>query len=407
MIYQAQEKGCGYAAIKNLLAYNGFAHAESLAEPPIEEKAPTLSELIAFASQFGLTLSGYKFLEPSALSTCDCFPLLLMLEENGKEHLVMAKKKKKDRYLILDPASGESWQKEKELLAKFGGVYLRQLSYESKEEKGEAMPSLKRPLIAYVLPLFPFLEAALAFFAVMFFSSVSNFTLLLLFVAAYCLLILSRSVFLLASMEQFDAQWSQGLATREKEERKEALKHYLSYKKASIVPWASLPENIACFAFIFFLVAVNEPLFACLTLIPFSIFFLDKLLLRKKQKKEIASIASKEEAFLQSEETIGKRMTMLSDLFSSLTVYTRKELSKKAILVLLCLASSCLGLLSGEFASNRFLLFVFSSLYLLSLGERIFADLENIETEKRERPYFYQHFVCRGRFLEEEENDKI
>ena len=407
MIYQAQEKGCGYAAIKNLLAYNGFAHAESLAEPPIADKAPTLGELIAFAKEFGLTLSGYKFLEPSALSTCDSFPLLLMLEEGGREHLVMAKKKKKDRYLILDPASGESWQKEEEILPKFSGVYLRQLSYETKQEKGEAAPSLKRPFITYLLPLFPILEASLAFFAIMFFSSVSNFSLLLLFVAAYCLLILSRSVFLMAAMEHFDAQWSQGLAMREKDERKEALKHYLAYKKASIVPWVSLPENIACFAFVFFLVAINEPLFACLTLIPFSVFFLDKLLLRKKEKKEVSSISAQEKAFLESDDTIGKRMTMLSDLFSSLTVYTRKELSKKAILVLLCLASSCLGLLSGEFASNRFLLFVFSSLYLLSLGERIFEDWKSVETEKRERSYFYQHFVSRGRFNVEEENDKI
>ena len=407
MIYQAQEKGCGYAAIKNLLAYNGFPHAESLTEPPISDKAPSLGELIAFADGFGLTLSGYKFLEPSALSTCDLFPLLLVLEEEGNSHLVMAKKKKKSRYLILDPALGESWQKEEDLLPKFSGVYLKQLSYESKQEKGEAVPSLKRPLIAYALPLFPVLEAALAFFTILFFSSVSNFTLLLLFIAAYCLLILSRSVFLMAAMEQFDAQWSQGLATREKEKRKEALEHYLAYKKASIVPWVNLPENIACFAFVFFLVAVNEPLFACLTLIPFGVFFLDKFLLRKKQKKELDRISGEEKAFLESEETIGKRMAMLTDLFSSLTLYTRKELSKKAILVLLCLISSCLGLLNGEFASNRFLLFVFSSLYLLSLGERIFADLKSIETEKRERSYFYQHFVNGGRSIKGSENDKI
>lgn len=407
MIYQAQEKGCGYAAIKNLLAYNGFAHAESLAEPPIADKAPSLGELIHFASEFGLTLSGYKFLEPGALSSCDSFPLLLMLEEEGSSHLVMAKKKKKDRYLILDPASGESWQKEKDLLPKFSGVYLRQLSYESKQEKGEAVTPLKRPLIAYVLPLFPVLEAALAFFAIMFFSSVSNFSLLLLFVAAYCLLILSRSVFLMAAMEHFDAQWSGGLAMREKEERKEALKHYLIYKKASIVPWVNLPENIACFAFVFFLVAINEPLFSCLTLIPFGIFFLEKIAMKKKKKGEIDKINAEEKAFLESEDTIGKRMGMLSDLFSSLTVYTRKELSKKAILVLLCLASSCLGLLSGEFASNRFLLFVFSSLYLLSLGERIFEDAQSIETEKKERSYFYQHFVNGGRFIVDAENDKI
>ncbi len=407
MIYQAQEKGCGYAAIKNLLAYNGFSRAESLAEPHISDKPPSLGELIAFAKGFGLTLSGYKFLEPSGLSACDTFPLLLLMNGEESSHMVMVKRKRRGRFLVLDPAAGESWQKEEDLIPKFSGIYLRQLSYESKEEKGEALPSFKRPRFAYVLPLFPILEAALAFFAIMFFSSASNFSLLLLFVAAYCLLILSRSVFLMAAMEQFDASYSQGLAVREKGERKEALKHYLAYKKAAILPWVSLPEDIACFSFVFFLVALNEPLFASLTLVPFAVFFLDKMLLGKKERREAEKIGCEEKAFLESEDTIGKRMGMLNDLFSSLGSYTRKELSKKAILVLLCLVSSCLGLLSGEFASNRFILFVFSSLYLLSLGERIFLDLRSIETEKRERPYFYQHFVSVGSFKCEEDDGKI
>lgn len=407
MIYQAQEKGCGYAAIKNLLAYNGFAAAARLAEPPISDKPPSLGELIAFAKSFGLVLSGYKFLEPRGLSAWEAFPLLLVMNGEGSSHMVMVKRKRKGRYLVLDPASGESWQKEEELIPRFSGVYLRQLSYEGQEEKGEALPSFKRPRFAYVLPLFPVLEASLAFFAITFFSSISNFSLLLLFVAAYCLLLLSRTVFLMAAMEQFDASYGQGLALREKEGRKEALQHYLAYKKAAIVPWVSLPEDIACFAFVFFLVALNEPLFASFTLIPFAAFFLDKTLLRKKERSEEKSIGSKEKAFLESEDAIGKRMEMLNDLFSSLGSYTRKELSKKAILVLLCLVSSCLGLLGGEFASNRFILFVFSSLYLLSLGERIFLDVRSIGTEKKERSYFHQHFVGFESFKSEEDDGKI
>ena len=104
MIYQAQEKGCGYAAIKNLLALNGFPRAEALEEPSIAEKAPSLGELIAYASEFGLTLSGYKFLEPSGLATTDAFPLLCVLEEGERSHLVLVKRGRGERYLGCDQA---------------------------------------------------------------------------------------------------------------------------------------------------------------------------------------------------------------------------------------------------------------------------------------------------------------
>ena len=407
MIYQAQEKGCGYAAIKNLLAYNGFPRAEALEEPPIAEKAPSLGELIAYASEFGLTLSGYKFLEPSGLSTCGAFPLLCLLSEGEKSHLVLVKRKKGDRYLVCDPSEGEAWQKEGELLQRFSGVYLKQLSYEPKKERGEALPSIKKPIFAYLLPIFPFLEAALAFCAISFFSSESNFLLLLLIVAAYCLLILSRTVFLMAGMEQFDARWSRGLAIQEKENREEALQHYLAYKKASIVPWVNLPENVACFAFVFFLVALNEPLFASLTLIPFGTLFLERLLFWRRNKRKVKEIGAVEKEFLDSDEPLPEREAQLNALFSKVGGYTRKELSKKAILVLLCLVSSCLGLLGGEFSSNRFLLFVFASLYLLSLGEKIFLDVNSIETEKKERGYFYHHFARACVSTSRDENGKI
>ena len=393
MIYQAQEKGCGYAAIKNLLAFNGYPRAEAIIEPPIAEKAPSLGELIAFASEFGLSLCGHKFLEPSGLASCASFPLLCVMEEGERSHLVLVKRRRKGRFLVCDPAAGESWQKEGGFLAHFSGICLKQVSYEAKGGKGGQLPRIKRPGFAYVLPLFPLLEAALAFFAVAFFRNESNYTLLLLLVASYCLLILSRSVFLMAAMEQFDAKWSFALAKIEKSERKEALKHYLAYKKASIIPWVNLPENIACFAFIFFLVALNEPLFASLTLVPFTALFLDKLFFGKKRKEKIGGISRSENSFLESEESLAERSKQLQDLFSSVSSFSKKELSKKAILVLLCLVSACLGLLGGEFASNRFLLFVFASLYLLSLGEKVFADAEDIGEEKKERGYFYQHFA--------------
>ena len=61
MIYQAQRKGCGFACVKMLLSLNGMKEAEEIEEPLLSSQAPSLGELISFASEQGLTLSGYKF----------------------------------------------------------------------------------------------------------------------------------------------------------------------------------------------------------------------------------------------------------------------------------------------------------------------------------------------------------
>lgn len=62
MIYQAQRKGCGFACVKMLLSLNRVKEAEDIEEPLLSSQAPSLGELISFASEHGLTLSGYKFL---------------------------------------------------------------------------------------------------------------------------------------------------------------------------------------------------------------------------------------------------------------------------------------------------------------------------------------------------------
>ncbi|MBO4540885.1 MAG: hypothetical protein J5736_02810, partial [Bacilli bacterium] len=61
MIYQRQEKGCGFACIKMALAHYAQKPAyANLSEPSIYGQAPSLRELMAFSSAHGLSLKAYR-----------------------------------------------------------------------------------------------------------------------------------------------------------------------------------------------------------------------------------------------------------------------------------------------------------------------------------------------------------
>lgn len=393
MVYQAQEKGCGYAAVKTMLEINGCRGAVYLPEPHITEQAPSLGELISYASEFGLTLSGYKFLEPSGLASWEEFPLMAVLSVDGKDHMVVLRKKRGKKYLVLDPSEGASWRSEEDLLRAFSGIYLRQLSC-SLDKKKAKRPKIKRPSLCFLLPLFPILEGLIVLFGLTFFANGGNFPMLILFVASYCLVLLARTAFLIGAMSQFDSLHSKSLARSDKENRKEWLKHYLAYKKASITPFANLPEDLACFAVFYFLIAFNEPIFACFALIPLAVFGVENVFFRDKIKRLGKTLEERENQFLQEEGSADQTFGRLTGLLSFSRFFTRFLFCKKAFYVLLCLVSACLGLLNGSFSSNRFLLLAFSCVYLFSLFERIFEDVREIEEEKRERGSFLHYFCC-------------
>ena len=407
MIYQAQDKGCGYASVKMMLELSGYKGACFIEEPHIEGQSPSLGELIEYASGAGLSLSGYKFLEPSGLATFASFPIIALLKSGEKEHLVVIKRRRGDRYFVMDPSSGAMWIKEKDLLKDFSGVYLKRLSFDPAIKAKKSAGPIKKPFFSYFLPFFPLLEAALAFIGVTFFSSLDNFLLLIVFVSVYALLILSRSIFLMGAFESFDKRYAPYLARVPFGERKASLSHYLSYKKEAIMPLALLPENLACFAFFYFLMAINELSFALLCLIPLSFIAFDRLALANKRKSLRKELERREDAYLLGGSEQKESEGRLSSLFSFSSFLTRFLCCKKAVLVLLCLSISCLSLLNGSFSSNRFLLLLFASVYLTSLLERVFEGVEGIDKENKERGYFL-HLIRESRQCKEErENGKI
>ena len=122
-VYQHGEGECGYAALRSYLICltreKGWRRLSRPHEGPL-----TLEELSRLAAEAGVSLLWKKAHYRDALLENPRLPLLLLLEEGSRGHLIVLRRKKKgDRFLVEDPAKGRSWVRGKDLLSSWSLVF--------------------------------------------------------------------------------------------------------------------------------------------------------------------------------------------------------------------------------------------------------------------------------------------
>lgn len=229
MIYQAQEKGCGYASVKMALAHLDKKEKWEYLEEPLIKEAPSLKGIVDFASKQGLALRAKKADRSEEITTNEIYPLLIVLLEDERQHMVFLKKKTKKGYLVYDSARGKRTLGEEELISKFTGIYLEIEGYKRKEEKIKKKP-LINPIDKIASFLFPIGEVSCLCLA-LFLSSQESFYLPFLLLAASFCLGLAKRLHLLSAMKRFDDEYL-GIEEWPIASRKANLAHYSAFKGA-------------------------------------------------------------------------------------------------------------------------------------------------------------------------------
>ena len=106
LIYQRQEKGCGFACVKMALAKEShrkeYRHLE---EPKIYGVAPSLREIIQYASVHGLILKAYRLSNPKKETVQMSFWNYESYEEQDKTKLLIHELNRKFDKPVLKRAS--------------------------------------------------------------------------------------------------------------------------------------------------------------------------------------------------------------------------------------------------------------------------------------------------------------
>ena len=398
LIYQRQEKGCGFACVKMALAKQShrkeYRHLE---EPKIYGVAPSLREIIQYASAHGLILKAYRLSNPKKIVDFLKEPVLAMIQEDGLTHMVYLRKKRGKTFFLYDPSKGKRRCKEKEFFSSFTGIFLKKEHYEEKEDSFQKPIFLPRRTI-FLLDLLKSFSVLLVFLGFYFVDEQGSFPITVGLLGGFAILtVLSRSL-LSKKMRQFDEKYLDSLLLIEPRKRKEAYLHFHRFKAAICSREPNLFAGALEIAALLVLFSLNELWMGMAMLFIFLLLLLERGLLYPKLAKKEEELSRAEEDFLSDSRTPGHEKVDAAKL-SSLTYsladrFCYRDYLLLAIEAFLALAVSFLS--SSSTSLNGFFVWLMG-LYLF--GEesgKFLSCFFGKEDFRKEEAYFLGHFAPKG-----------
>ena len=394
LVYQAQENGCGYAAVKMMLIHLSGEEAYRHADEPIVEEAPSLASIIAYAKGFGLSLEAYHVGKRDEIAENKVFPLLVLLQEGELLHMVFLQKKRGKRYLILDPSAGKRWMDEKDLIASFACVVLMVDSFQaipSTLERKARPVSLRR-------------QIALIFTSMMPLSCLIGGLLILEHewgkILSMCLFSVGIGSVVVDWLlkkrwiRQFDQDYSGGIDDENVRLRKEKFIHYHRYKAAAFSSTVSFSISIlgvAAAGLLFALQSVSLCIGMSIVIVYVTI---DQIYLSPKRKKEKLRLASLERQYQSTKRAEIERKVMLRSIQKEGDRFSHHLSVRYFLSAIICFGAALLACYLDDSITLASILFnALWMVFFLRQCNGIFTHAEALEEKRKEESYFLLHFV--------------
>ena len=402
LVYQAQEKGCGYAAVKMALVFFSKDSRYRYLDEPIGDKAPDLAALIAYARQAGLRLEAYETPNPLELTQERSLPLILLLREQGTLHAVFVPRRGKRHFVVLDPLRGRLVVRADDLASRFSGQYLVVKSYEEKRDlrpsPGFHLPLPSKPVGIFLLGLVALLPMALVLFGILSidFSFPAVVSILALLLGIF--LSMAFRAALLRAMERFDEKYMDGVDDDLPQRRREKYVHYHSYKRAVFLsPVEVLGRLGGVLAALVFLLLTNTELGIASAILIALVSIGHILIYPKRRKLEREAMDLEGQYFALAGDL---------DIQRHLRKHLRKNQSDYALFLSLqrgILGCSSLGLgflyafWTGQWNVPSIAIATLILTYLGMETEHVYASEPLWEEKKKEEPYFLLQIASKAK----------
>lgn len=388
LVYQAQEKGCGFATVKMALIHMSKDRSYAYFSEPSVEVAPDLAQLISYAEEAGLRLRGYHA-EPSTLHENAEFPLLLLLQEQGKLHMAFLAARKRGGFLLLDPQRGKRILSQQELASLWTGDFLRIEGYEKKG--GARIWAIPRPspfircagFFSAFLPM-----AALGAGLVLFSNRFPTYLPLLCIAIAIALSLLQKWS-LVRAMARFDKKYMDGIDAKDLKRRRELYVRYHAYKRAAFVNKAEVLGRFASTFAVLIFFCFHDLYLALATAIGVGVLALVEFLLKDRRTYLSGAAESAEGAYLFALVNKPRRQELRQQVQATGKAYARLLMICQTGVYILSIALAVIFSFFGAGPSTlRVLFYLFSISYVLFEAERLFQSGSLLEQKDKEEPYF-------------------
>ncbi len=389
-IYQESEKGCGLASLRMAMIEatgdKNYKYMRLERHPPYN-----LKELQEATAKEGGKLTFSKANSKECINEALSFPCLLLLKENGNDHMVYVPKRKKTKFLIYDPQFGPYWAKIDELKEKWT-LISGTIEMFNKRKSPYTKPKI-RPSESVVIPLITTLLSCFCIFGAFYFmQNDSNYLISIGLLALYGIFEILGKSLTISSMKKFDETWMPSIAFKRRY-LKERYLHYHALKKTLYPDVLTLISSAIFSLSIIVLFSFNNSMFlissSCIILYTFlSTFIFERKISTKK------NVLEKIETNLFKD---GLSDDQILDAFKNISNETYKIgrfLSFEKILsVVVVIMAALIPLATIENVSLNYYLLHFGALY--ALGEclrNFFEYLASKEKREKEVMYFYEYF---------------
>lgn len=394
IIYQCQSKGCGYACVKMLLCKRdknrNWAYAD---EPEAEQNAPSLNEIKEYGAKHGLNLRSYRVGSPYDWRFLASKNALVLLEEDGLQHMCVLVKASKSDLTILDPSRGKRKIKIRRFERIFSGVVMVTDLGVVSRKKDVPKPNIRSVKNGWIPMLLSFASVFLIGMGFLLSERVSKWIAL----PFYLVGLTSLGLFLVCSrylQSVFDRKYQRGLLEEDPELRKELFTHYYTYKNAifGTIPRVSCEIGILCS--LLFYISFTSPWQGVMLGIAGVVLLIMLCFIQKRSAQIAKDVEKDEDDFLRGEsDKIGlenKQKSYQKKGVRYSRLWFLKILTVLLVSLLFCLGSSLTkqNLVGSSYLENLILCLLFS----IQIND-LASYLPSILSNRNEASYFWYHFV--------------
>lgn len=390
-IYQENEKGCGLACLRMAMieatGQSGYKYLQLEGHPPYN-----LKSLQDAAGENGVKLNFYRAKAKNELACIKTFPIILLLNDEGREHLVYVPKAKKDKLLVYDPAKGKYWIKTDDILEKWGLVYGDFELIEKKKCKYKK-PRIVSTLDNSIMFLFQILSCVALFAGFYFMEDDSNYILSIALLASYGIFEIAFRAKMVASMKKYDRKWLHKISENPKI-RKDRFEHFYELKKSIFPSMAGFIGALITALALSLLFGLNNSIFFLAEAILMLYSLLYAIFAYKKTHKRISALKVDEENFITSKVDANndfENLKRINDESYKIASFISYE---KIIFTIVTIMLTLLFFLDAPKISLNYFLLYFGALFMV--GEKFKEILEwmmNYPIREKEILYFYEYFI--------------
>lgn len=258
-IFQGDEDSCSLTVLKMLLLEltkkKGYRYMTVDKENPL-----SLEDVRQIAFKEGVDILWKRCFDKEDLSTCTTFPILTVMENGGKSHLVMLKKATRKKFLVYDPASGPKWIPKEKVIQDFSTVYGEPHLF-SLENCPYSKPKIFKKRSFVITSAITLIGIASLYLGLTFMGNENNYYLVILFLSIYGLCSVGSRALNEYFSKKFDRKWLKYVTSSTKKKLTKNYERYYAFKAEVFPVLINLLESVSVIFGLNFLFGLNNPYF--------------------------------------------------------------------------------------------------------------------------------------------------